>query len=388
MKILNLSGYTWENGGPAHVIFEHTEQQLKLGHEVDILSPYKEGDNFYPLPKGANLIKCKSNWISKILPDFSFETIAFLRKNIKKYDVIHVHGLWNFGGLIPTIFQNKAISLLTVHGTIGQFSRNKGKFKKNVYSALFQKRALSKFDIIHIYHPLELADLKDYMPQKLPKTVMIPNGVACDKYENLPKYGSFRQKYAIDKDKKIILFLGRLDAKKGIDLLMDAFAMITKAHTDSILVLVGPDYGMLDFIKEHIRTHFLEEKVILTGILKNENKLEAFVDADIFALPSYSEGFSIAGLEAMLCGLPIVVSDQVGYPEYVQKYETGFVVELQPEAIAGALQTLLEDDELRKKYGSNAIKLVKTNFDVSIVAKKLVDVMQEAFLKKNKKKAS
>lgn len=383
MKILNLAAYVWANGGPSQVIFEHTQQQLLLGHEVDILSFYRENDKFYSLPTGANLIPCKSHWFSKFFPDFSPDIYNYLKKNIHKYDLIIIHGVWNFPGLVPFIIKNKATKLIVLHGTIGWFSLQKGKWKKDIYTWLFQRWAIKKADLIQVYHAKELADLDNYVGFRHTGARMIPNGVDSLKFENLPLKGSFRNKHNISADKKIILFLGRLDAKKGIDLLMPAFYEVLDKNKNAVLVLVGPDYGMLAYIKEFCKEKHIERDVLVAGLLTGEEKLEAFVDANVFTLPSYSEGFSIAVLEAMICKLPVVVSDEVGFPESIIANSAGDVVPLEVSAIAKALLKYCDNDTLATETGNRAFELVKSTYEVKIVAKQLLDAVND-YKKKQK----
>lgn len=386
MKILNLTAYVWANGGPSQVIFEHTQQQLALGHEVHILSFYRDNDKFYTLPDGAKLIPCKAHWFSRFFPDFSLEIYKFLKKNINQYDLIIIHGVWNFPGLMPFILSNKATKLIVLHGTIGWFSLQKGKWKKQLYTLLFQRWAIKKADLIQVYHTKELTDLDNYLGFRHLGARIIPNGVDILKFNNLPQKGVFRNKHGIPNDKKIILFLGRLDAKKGIDLLMPAFKQVTTKNKNIVLVLVGPDYGMLAYIKDFTEKKQLEENVFVVGLLTGQEKLEAFVDANVFTLPSYSEGFSIAVLEAMSCKLPVVVSDEVGFPETIIANNAGDVVLLDAFVIAESLLKYCENDDFSIKTGEKAYQLVKSIYDVRVIAKQLLDTVLVFRLNQNVKK--
>lgn len=377
MKILNLSDYSWENGGPAQTIFNHTEQQLAQGNDVDILTPYDATTNFYTVPEGAKLIKCKKNGISKVFHHFSFETWQFLQKNKDNYDVIHLHGIWNFPSLYVLLTKTKALKLVTIHGMAGSYTLNKSKLFKKVYSFLFQKKALRNADLVHVLHEGELQELDTYLGYRHPNAFILPNGIQEKDYNQLPDKEVFRNKFSIETNKKIILFLGRIDAKKGIDLLLPAFLQVSKIDKDATLVLVGPDYGMKNFVEKFMVENNLKERVILTGILKGKEKLEAFSAAQLFVLPSYSEGFSIAVMEALTCGLPVVVSPFTGFSEVISAHEAGKIVALSSEEIAEGILFYLSNEANRQHASTKATDLIHTNYTIEKVANELLKIIKK-----------
>jgi glycosyltransferase involved in cell wall biosynthesis len=381
MKILNLSDYSWENGGPAQTIFNHTEQQLAQGNEVDILTPYDATTNFYTVPHGAKLIKCKKNGISKVFHHFSFETWQFLRKNKNNYDVIHLHGIWNFPSLYVLLTKTKALKLVTIHGMAGSYTLNKSKLFKKVYSFLFQKKALRNADLVHVLHEGELDELDNYLGYRHPNAFILPNGIQEKYYQQLPDKQLFIDKFSIKNNKKIILFLGRIDAKKGIDLLLPAFLEVSKIDSEATLVLVGPDYGMKNFTEKFIEENNLQERVILTGILKGKEKLEAFSAAQLFVLPSYSEGFSIAVMEALTCGLPVVVSPFTGFSEVIAAHEAGKIVQLSSEKIAEGILFYLTNEVACQHASLQAKRLIHTNYSIEKVANNLLEIVKNKRLK-------
>ncbi|WP_028665246.1 glycosyltransferase [Runella zeae] len=373
MKILNICAYTWAIGGPARIIYDHTTVVLKLGHEVDILSPASPDDKIYPAPDGARVIVCKRTTpISRFFPEFSLELWDFLKKHIHEYDVVHCHGIWHFGSVAPFLFKNTTPKAITIHGLLDHWALHHGYWKKKIFSALFQKRFLKKANLIQINNHDELNDLRQYLGFQHPNVAIIPNGMQLDELANLPPKGSFREKFGLPTDKKIVLFMGRLNIKKGLDLLLPAFQKYAQQYDDAILVLAGPDDGYQALTERFISDHHLAHKMIMVGMLTGELKKAALADADIFALTSYSEGFSIAALEAMTAGVPALVSNRIGFDGTVAQHQAAHEVPLTVEGVLGGLVQMLQNPSYCDKLKKNAKKMVWKLYDIEIVAGNLV----------------
>ncbi len=369
MKILNICAYTWAIGGPARIIYDHTTVVLKLGHQVDILSPASPDDKIYPAPDGARVIVCKRTTpISRFFPEFSLELWDFLKKHIHEYDVVHCHGIWHFGSVAPFLFKNNIPKAITIHGLLDHWALHHGYWKKKIFSVLFQKRFLKKANLIQINNHDELNDLRQYLGFQHPNVAIIPNGMQLDELANLPPKGTFREKFGLPTDKKIVLFMGRLNIKKGLDLLLPAFQKYAQQYDDTILVLAGPDDGYQALTERFISDHHLTHKMIMVGMLTGELKKAALADADIFALTSYSEGFSIAALEAMTAGVPALVSNRIGFDGTVAQYQAAHEIPLTVEGVLGGLVQMLQNPSYCDKLKKNAKKMVWELYDIEIVA--------------------
>ena len=142
--------------------------------------------------------------------------------------------------------------------------------------------------------------------------LVVPLGIDLDEFAAMPEPGSFRRRHPEIGDKPIILFFGRINFKKGLDILAKAFGAVARRRQDVHLVIAGPDnegWGA------RVRTWLEEEGVLgrttFTGMLLGPDKLAVLRDASLFVLPSYSENFGLAVIEAMAAGLPVIISDQV-----------------------------------------------------------------------------
>lgn len=373
MKILNICAYSWDIGGPPKIIFDHAVEQLKLGAEVTILTPISDGQKLYALPDGARIVVCKRHWFSKFWAEFSPELFFWLKKHGSEYDVIHIHGLWHFAGLAPYLAKVKTPKCITIHGLLDRWALANGYWKKKLFGALFQKKVLDYTELIQINNLDEESDLMNFLGHRHPNVKIIPNGMNLKNFEILPEKGNFKEKFNIPKDKKLILFLSRINIKKGLDLLLPAFKEILSKRNDCILVLAGPDDGYLNETKLFIESESLSENIRLVGMLVGEDKLAAFADADIFVLPSHSEGFSIATLEALVSGIPSLLSDRVGFGESIRQSNAAYLVALNSDSIVVGLQKMLDDREYCKQLAINGKNLVKVKYDIELVAKELFE---------------
>lgn len=374
MRILNICAYTWAIGGPARIIYDHTTEVLWQGHQVDILSPMTPGEKSYPVPEGARLIECaRTTPISNYYREFSLEMYRYLKKHIQEYDVIHMHGIWHFGSLAPFLLPHRAILVVTIHGLLDKWAIDHSKWKKKLVTTLYQKRLLGKADLIQINNTDEEQDVIKYLGYRPKNMVIVPNGMKISEYANLPEKGLFRNKHKISPDQQLVLFMGRLNIKKGLDLLLPAFLKVHESLPNAVLILAGPDDGYQAETEDFIKKNNLGHKIKMVGMLTDTLKKEALSDADLFVLPSYSEGFSIAVLEAMTSKVPTLVSDRVGFGDYIRKYNASFLTPLSADGVAAGLLKILQDHHYSKALVNSAYRMVSENFDIKVVANQLLE---------------
>ncbi|MCE7065993.1 glycosyltransferase [Dyadobacter sp. CY326] len=374
MRILNICAYTWAIGGPARIIYDHTTEVLARGHAVDILSPMTPGEKMYPVPQGARLIECaRTTPISNIYREFSIEMYRFLKHHIHEYDVVHMHGIWHFGSLAPFLIPNNAVKVITIHGLLDKWAVAHHKWKKDIVTLLYQKRILGQADLIQINNTDEEEDVIRYLGYRPKNMVIVPNGMKLEEYARLPAKGIFRAKHNITADQQLVLFMARLNIKKGLDLLLPAFRQVEQQLPNAVLILAGPDDGYQQETEAFIRKNNLQNRIKLVGMLTDTVKKEALADADLFVLPSYSEGFSIAVLEAMTSRVPTIVSDRVGFGDYIKRYDAAFLTPLNSDGVAKGLLKILQDKVYGQDIANRAHKMVTENFDIRVVANQLLE---------------
>jgi len=199
------------------------------------------------------------------------------------------------------------------------------------------------------------------------KIGIVPNGIDLSEFENLPGKGEFRRQYGINGNQKIILYLGRIHRIKSPDLLAEAFTCLSKDFSDAKLAIVGPDDGYLPFLKELVADLEIADKVLFAGPLYGQEKLKAYVDADVYVLPSFYEIFGITVLEALACGTPVIVTDRCGIADAIDG-QAGLVVPYNKEQLQHALLRMLGDDRMRLEFSEKGKLLVRQKFNWEKIA--------------------
>jgi glycosyltransferase involved in cell wall biosynthesis len=221
---------------------------------------------------------------------------------------------------------------------------------KRLYERWFDLPNLNAAGAIH-YAAEDERESAAFLNLSAPSFV-VPNGINWARFESLPVRGAFRAKYEL-RDAPVVLFLGRLHPNKGLDLLIPAFECVRKNVHGAKLVIVGPEndaYG--DKLRGWVHKRGLNESVLFVGFLDGIDLLEAYVDADVFVLPSYTESFGMTVVEAMACGLPVVISDHVSIHREIVNAGAGVVTPCVVPSIAVAIENLLRDRARAKAMGS------------------------------------
>ena len=301
-------------------------------------------------------------------------TAIWDRLEAHTFDLVHVHEPWHYPGFVAfrAARSHNVPYVLTPHGTLDEWCLQHRAFKKRIYMRMIQGNILKSSDRLHALTHAEMAQISA-LGYDTPVFVA-PNGIDSAPFENSPERSRFLAAYPGLSGKRVILFLGRLHAKKGLNVLARSYVSLSHKFKDVALLVVGPDENHVQKRMEAIlKTSRNPCSIVFTGVLTGKEKLEAFACADLFVLPSYSEGFSMATLEAMAAGLPVVISPQCNFPE-VSERGAGFVVEPNDTAVTAAIRTLLSDDRLRVRMGQNGRKLVKEKYSWRGAAASLADL--------------
>ncbi len=305
---------------------------------------------------------------------FSLSLLVAVFKEVKKYDLVHITGVWNFpvlAGTLACILSGKPF-IISPRGVLYKDAINiKSKFIKQFYFNLIAKYYLRKASAIHYTTEDEKENIFEQVNNN---SIVLPNGIDLGYFNDLPPKGGFKNKYQVLKYKKYILFLGRIHKQKGCDLLVEAFKLISKEYNDLYLVIAGPDnVGYKKEIEKLLVKNDLLNRVLFPGFLSGRGKLSAYIDSEILVLPSYFENFGMSVIEAMACGLPVVVSDRVGIYKDIKEYDAGLIANLNPESLYKCISSLLQKSELPVKILGNAKRLVREKYDINVVAGRMID---------------
>ncbi|MDD3932224.1 MAG: glycosyltransferase [Methanoculleus sp.] len=372
MKILQVTPFfkpLWESGGVARVAYDISHNLHENGHDVTV---YTTNRSIYPsdLPTnratsvdGMNVYYFENlrKYIRGVTPPvMPYRMPAVARREIAQFDVIHIHDHRTLLTVIASHYARKygVPYVLQAHGALPQDTGSTR--MKRLFDLLWAKKVILGAAGVIALNETEAARYRALgVAEK--KIAIVPNGIDFAEYPNLPARGRFRAAWGIDGATKVVLYLGRLDPTKGIDLLIRSFAEVRREFDDAVLMLVGGDMGYNDEFRQRIRSLGLDDRVVFTGFVSKEDKMAAYTDADVFVTPSFT-GFPVTFLEACLCGTPIVTTghgDLLGWVDNTVGFNTGYT----PEALAGAIGRLLADDALRARFGEQAKELVRTRYN-------------------------
>lgn len=364
--IVHILSYTWENGGVSKVVYDLAKYESEKGNKVTIYSQANPAHKLYKEIPDVNIIQYPISPFSRILALYSSKMWKELKRIKSDVDVLHIHALWNFVPLAAYLLGYEKKSLITIHGTLHPYTFKGQWLKKGLFSILFQKRFLKHVKINHVLHIGEKKELEDYVGEKLNNITVVPNGIDLPKEEPI-----------VQNRKNDILFLGRLHQKKGLDLLLPAFLEVLKEVPDAKLILAGPDFGMMGFAKQFVIENSISEKVAILGAVHGQQKINLLKNSKVFTLPSYSEGFSIAVLEALSYKLPVVASSETGLSPEIKEFDAGIICELNVKSLADALIKTLKSSN--NQMGENGYKLVSERFETNIVCKEFSDKIYSKF---------
>jgi len=355
-------------------VFDEAKMLVKKGFEVHVVTQHNSGIPYEELMEGIHVHRFK--WLEpnefKALVHFKglidnfrlltyvisifFNLIILSRKY--DFDILHAHSAIPTGliGVIVTKILKKPI-FITVHGMDINNFENSSIFKRLITFSLNNcTKAIAVSD--------NLAKKMRYLKINQNKIVILRNAVDTNRFK--PLRNENLRKYCKIKDNEIlILFVGYLDTFKGIFDIIDAFGEIKQTHDNIKLMIIGNGPKKHE-LENRVLALDLKNSVIFTGKLKPDEIHSYYQAADIFTLPSYTEGLPLAVLEAMSCGIPVIASNVGGIPEIIKNNENGFLIPPKNKKILkNNLIILIDNARLREKFRRNSIEIIKDKFDIN-----------------------
>jgi glycosyltransferase involved in cell wall biosynthesis len=290
------------------------------------------------------------------LPSLSWNTISEL---VYRADVVQLMNHWTI--LNAMVFRYlRGLGkpyVVCPAGAIPIFGRSKR--LKNMYDSVLGKKIILHAARVIAISRKETDDIERYGVEP-GKITLIPNGVDGSEYLARDDAG-FHKKYGIP-DEPFLLFMGRLNAIKGPDLLLDAFIRVAReGRFPHHLVFAGPDAGMLSALRQTSVNAGVAEKVHFIGYVGGMDKSHTLHAADILAIPSRQEAMSIVVLEAGAAGLPVLITDQCGFDD-IAAIKGGIVTEATPDGIYGGLVEMLGQGAAIGGMGDNLRQYVTERF--------------------------
>lgn len=351
MKILMITGTfpPRKFGGITRSSYNLAKELVKRGHEVDVCTTDLGNDSNSRLMvqheesiDGINVyyFQNMSNFLAfnyRLFLPIGF--ISFIKENIRNYDVIHIHDYRSILAIIVSYYSKKYSKpyILQAHGSILPFFNKR--LVKKIFDVIYGKKILKSASKIIASTELE-SDHYEIMEIKN-NVEVIPNPIELSSFDSSPKKGNFRKKYGLN-DHQIILFLNRINKIKGIDLLLSSYAELGAKMNEIMLVIVGPDDGYLEEMNKLIQKFDIADKILYVGPLYGKEKLEAYVDANVYLLPSLYESFGNTVVESLICGTPVITTENCGNAYLAKKF--GRVVKNDKNEFNNAIEDILSNE--------------------------------------------
>lgn len=292
--------------------------------------------------------------------------------HLKNADGLHLHGLWEQSTAIAATAcrSSRKPYVLSAHGMLDRWALNNKRLKKALYAAISERENIRRAACLHALTPTEAQDYRRFGATQ--PIAVIPNGVSVpanvDSELFFARFPSLR-------GKRIILFLSRLHLKKGLDILARAWGVVSNHYREAHLVLAGPDFeGTRAKVEKWLGQQCSAQSFTFTGMLDSETKWSALRAAECFVLPSYSEGLSVATLEALGCGVPVIITEQCNLPEVAQ-FGAGWTIQPDTAQLSGALSEMLSHSAMtNRRIGENGRRLVEQNYSWPLIGRKMGEV--------------
>ena len=300
---------------------------------------------------------------------------SVLKDKAVSADIMHSHGLWAPANVIAAGAAGKAHlpHIIAPRGSFEPGALAKSAWKKAIFKRLYVNRALREAACFHALTEREAWCIREFGLTN--PIAIVPNAVAVSKPPDDRDTAAGQDWAARFGRKKLIVFLGRMHPIKGLDILIEAWRRIAGEFTDWHLVLAGPDEeGYLAAIESQVEAADLADRVSFPGGLYGPDKDSLLAAADLFVLPSRSEGMSVALLEAMAAGLPVVITKSCNFPAAGDS-RAGFVVDGNVESLSAGLAKMLKTpDNRRSEMGARAAALVRGRYSWDSVAREMLEV--------------
>ncbi|MBE9009091.1 glycosyltransferase [Pseudanabaenaceae cyanobacterium LEGE 13415] len=377
MRVLHaIGGLEQRTGGTARIAVNLCEALVRQGIEPSLIATVIERSgaelvDFSTIANRVHLFERKN--IERFT--FSLPLRRWLTQNIRNYDLVHIHGLFSYSGYTSAAIARQASIpyVIAPHGMLEPWAFAHKPRRKALGFRLVEQKNLTHAAAINATSSPEVQSIAARCSHD--RIRFIPNGISSSMFEQCFEPEQFYKQFPHTQGKELLLFLGRIDPKKGLDLLAPAFAQLNHSFPNTHLVVAGPDgIGFLNKAKQFFIDAGCFEQVTFTGNLSGSLKQSALAAATAYIAPSYSEGFSVSVLEGMAAGLPCIITTGCNFPE---ASNVAYVTDIDVNAVANALIDCFSDRLAAKTLGQRARQFILDRYTWDQVAAQMIELYQE-----------
>jgi glycosyltransferase involved in cell wall biosynthesis len=361
-------------GGPMFAVQALCSHLAALGHDMHVYTTNLDGDGVLQVPLGR-AVELDGVKVHYFAADRlrRLAVSAGLRNEIERqlrtFDLVHTHSvfLWPPWHAARAARTRGVPYVMAPHGMlVPELLRLRNRLAKTLWLRLLERSNLADANALHFTSELERRDARR-LGIAVTRGAVIPNGVSLEEARGEPGHGAQLD----DGAPPFALHLGRISWKKGLDRLVRALASRPEVHA----VIAGNDEeGCRASLQRLAQKCGVADRVHFPGPVYGAAKWKLLREARLFVLPSHSENFGIAVLEAMAAGRPVIVSPGVGLADAVRRSDCGMVVDAEPDALAKALGELWGDEARRRSMGDRGRALVEREYTWPRIARQMEEL--------------
>jgi glycosyltransferase involved in cell wall biosynthesis len=367
-------------GGPSQMVLGLSQSLAAHGADVTVLTTDANGDAgqpplTVPLDRPVEQDGYQIRYF-RCAPfrryKFSIDLLRWLSVHAKEFDIAHIHALFSpVSTFAATVARSQHLPyILRPLGTLDPADLQKKRQVKQLYAALFERANLANAAAVHFTSDQEAKISERF--GAITRDLIIPLGVASSSVRSRSSSPASAP--------PTVLFMSRLDPKKGLDLLLPALEHLLQTGLSFRFVLAGAnpqDPAYEQQIRDRIQASPLANCTTMAGFVTGEAKAALLQSADLFVLPSYYENFGIAVAEAMAAGVPVVISDQVHIWPAIQQAQAGWISSCQVPALTHQLHLALQNADDRRQRGENAKAYASQHYSWDAIAQQTIEVYQQ-----------
>ena len=376
MRILQINASykpAYIYGGPTMSVSKLGEQLIKAGCDIEVFTTTANGDTELQVVPGERVLidNVPVTYFKRLTKDHSHFSPALLRhlwKEVRNFDVVHIHAWWNLVSVLScwVAIKRRVPVVISPRGTLSAYSfNNKNSLPKQIIHSWLGKSLLKKSSF-HVTSDREKQAIESIISPKriitIPNFVVLPGRPSDD--------GNRFSEGALLK----LLFFSRIEEKKGLDILLNALTKVTIPYHLTIAGDGDKDY--IDDLKAIAVNNGIVDRLSWIGF-QGANKFEILHQHDLMVLPSHDENFGNVVIESLSVGTPVLISKYVGLADYVAKNNLGWICELDENDISAYINRIFEEKDKLNEIRQTAPDIIRKDFDETNLAEKYISMYNQ-----------